>query len=70
VATSNTGLTPLGNKKSSQKRSSSRGDQFRLYEVVESFLKTTPGGTEPVAHHDFFGQIGIERALSWGRMRP
>jgi hypothetical protein len=30
--------------------------------VVESFLETTPRGTETVARRDFFGQMGIERA--------
>src|SRR5215469_16872319 len=52
-------------QKSSPKRSSFRGDQLRLHEVVESFLKMTPGGTETARGNDSFEQMRIECAEPW-----
>ena len=43
------------------KRSSLGGDQLRLHKVVESSLKTTPGGTERVRDNDFFEQASRKR---------
>ena len=47
------------------KRSSLGGDQLRLHKVVESSLKTTPGGTERARGNDFFEQMRIECAEAW-----
>src|SRR6516165_5518795 len=47
------------------KRSSLSGDQLPLHKVVESSLKTTPGGTERVRGNDFFEQMRIECAEPW-----
>ena len=47
------------------KRSSLGGEQLRLDKVVESSLKTTPGGTERVRGKDFFEQMRIECAEPW-----
>src|SRR5262249_44395526 len=52
-------------QKSSPKRSSFRGDQLRLHEVVESFLKITPGATETARGNDSFEQMRIECAEPW-----
>src|SRR6516225_8376063 len=52
-------------QKSSPKRSSFRGDQLRLHEVVESFLKITPGAAETARGNDSFEQMRIECAEPW-----
>jgi hypothetical protein len=38
---------------------------LRLHKVVESSLKTTPGGIERVRGNEFFEQMRIECAESW-----
>ena len=47
------------------KWSSLGGDQLRLHKVVESSLKTTPGGAERARGNDFFEQMRIECAEPW-----
>jgi hypothetical protein len=40
---------------------------LRLHKVVESSLKTTPGGTERVRGNDFFERMWIECAEPWSK---
>ena len=43
---------------------------MRLHKVVESSLKTTPGGAERVRGNDLFEQMRIESAEPWSENAP